>query len=197
MLTDPKAIEIISGARQPNVARPDVPDAPFDNILADFFTPEHFAGRAILELGPGHCDFARRAADLGATVDVVDSDPAVLELARYLGLGAIEANLMHWVPPAGKYGGLFCKGSLSAFWGSTPEQTAAWTRALCGVLRPSGWGWVAPWNGGGSDVRFLDAQAAAFLAAGWVRHDVGSDDAQARYGLIYDTANHPLYTRGL
>jgi hypothetical protein len=204
MLTDPRAIEIISKARQASVAQPARTEDDFNNIFADFFTPAHFARQRILELGPGQYDFARRARDCGATVDIVDSDPAVLELGRYLDFTTIEADLMTWNPVerSGQYDALFCKFSISALWLESPTAVAARIRGYDAVIKPGGWGWIAPWNGGTIQEnpelfpRLVDAQIAAFTAAGWFAIDVPRA-LTIRYAITGTVVNNVLFLKNL
>ncbi|HWB20323.1 MAG TPA: hypothetical protein VG711_08500 [Phycisphaerales bacterium] len=205
MLTDPKAVEIISRARQKNVAQPARGEQDIKNLLADFFTPAHFTSKNILELGPGQYDFARSARDLGAIVEAIDSDPAVIELGNYLGFSVTQANLKHWNPTdsAAHYDGLFCKFSINALWLDSPEEVASQIRTLDSLLKPAGWGWIAPWNGGkiineqpAKIQPLLDAQIAAFKSAGWLTFNL-TKDLTLRYGINGSVANNTLFIKNI
>jgi hypothetical protein len=204
MLPSQTAIDIISKARQANVAQPYRDETDFINIFADFFKRKHFAGKRVLELGPGQYDFARRARRLGAEVDVIDSDPAVLELGRYLKFTTVEGDLAHWRPCdyAGQYDAIFCKFSISALWHKSPNSVMTFVRDLDNIRRPGGWGWIAPWNGTSPDddpeivVSILEAEKNAFSSLGWIVLNP-SDEVCSRYGMVGSVANAPLFLKNL
>ena len=206
MLTDPRAIEIISNARQPNVRDPRRIDRDIRHVLHDFFEGHAVDGHAVLELGPGQYDLARLIRDRGADVHIIDRDEAVLELGDYLGFTTINANLQKLgeLGLAGRFDGVFCKFSVNAFWFKTPEQVREHVSAIHAVLTEDGWGWIAPWNGLGKDDdmsarsvdEMLEAQTAAFLDCGWTALDVPVA-VLPRYGLTGRVRNHMLFVRNL
>jgi len=214
MLTDPRAIEIISRARQSNVAVAQRDSRDFDRIFADFFSGETaqqcFAGRTVCDIGPGQYDFARCVTEAGGTCVNIDYDPAVLELGRYLGYEVIEADLKDFDASAidcvGRFDGLFCKFSFNALWFvDGGERHARLIRALDSMLKPGGWGWIAPWNGRSLPElkhddeavhALLDVQRQTFASLGWQVHDL--TDAQAQYyGMGGAVEDHPLYLKNL
>lgn len=205
MLDDPKAIEIISRARQKNVALANRSEKDFDCVLQDFFSGHDFTGELIMDLGPGQYDFARRVRAGGGTVENIDKDPAVAELGRYLGFEVAEANLrsFDYSQRTARYDGLFCKFSINAFWFQSDDEVRSKIRAIVSMLKPTGWGWIAPWNGlpkngwEDQDPRpFLDAQAEAFSECGWSGYEL-PDLLTRRYGITGSVQNHPLFVRNL
>ena len=205
MLDDPKAIEIISRARQKNVASASRSEHDFDCLLKDFFSSHEFTGELIMDLGPGQYDFARRVRDAGGTVEHIDKDPAVVELGQYLGFEVAQGNLrsFDYSKRKARYDGLFCKFSINAFWFQPADEVRAAIRAIDSMLKPAGWGWIAPWNGlpkNGWEDRdpnpFLDAQAEAFSECGWAGYEL-TDDLTDRYGITGNVQNHALFVRNL
>lgn len=205
MLKDPKAIEIISHARQKNVALENRSEQDFQNVFADFFSKHDFASQLIMDLGPGQYDFARRARDRNATVEHIDKDEAVVELGKYLGFEVSQGNLksFDYAKRAARYDGIFCKFSINAFWFGSAEEVKAKIVAIDAMLKPNGWGWIAPWNGlpkKGWEKRdpqeFLAAQTEAFEDCGWTAYEL-SDELTKRYGITGSVMNHPLFVRNL
>ena len=205
MLDDPKAIEIISRARQKNVALANRSEQDFDCVLKDHFSGHDFTGELIVDLGPGQYDFARRVRAGGGTVEHIDLDPAVVELGRYLGFEVVQADLLSfdYYQRKARYDGLFCKFSINAFWFQTADDVRGMIRAIDSMLKPAGWGWIAPWNGlpknGWEDQDpqpFLDAQAEAFGEYGWSGYEL-TDDLTNRYGITGNVQNHALFVKNL
>lgn len=210
MLTDPRALEIISRARQPNVAQANRSTRDFDALFADFFAgwPDagRFRGQRVLDLGPGQHLFARRLRDWGAEVEAIDNDPAVVELGAYLGLKVHDLNLRDFAtaPFVRSFDGLFCKFALNAYWCDAPEQGRARVREIASILRPDGWGWIAPWNGLPKALAddlaaaraFELAQREAFLEAGWSVIDLTPEQART-YGMGGSVTGHPVFLRGV
>lgn len=205
MLDDPKAIEIISRARQKNVALAKRSEQDFECLFDDFFGEHDFKDELIMDLGPGQYDFARRVRARGGTVEHIDKDPAVVELGRYLGFEVAEANLrsFDYSQRTARYDGLFCKFSINAFWFQSVDEVRSKIRAIDSMLKSTGWGWIAPWNGlpkngwEDQDPRpFLDAQAEAFSECGWSGYEL-PDLLTRRYGITGSVQNHPLFVRNL
>ena len=205
MLDDPKAIEIISRARQKNVALANRSELDFDCVLEDYFSGHDFTGEMIVDMGPGQYGFARRVRDAGGTVEHIDQDRAVVELGRYLGFEVVQANLVSfdYYQRKTRYDGLFCKFSINAFWFQSADEVRAKIRAIDSMLKPTGWGWIAPWNGlpkNGWEDRdpqpFLDAQAEAFGECGWSGYEL-NDDLTSRYGITGNVQNHALFVKNL
>lgn len=209
MLTDPRALAIISRARQRNVAKPDRTGGDFERIFLDFFPDPpgagFFAGKLLLDLGPGQYDFARMVRARGGRCENIDNDPAVNDLGEYLGFTVHPGNLkrVDLRPFAGRYDGLFCKLSINAFWWPDPQESRDRVRALDGVLHAGGWGWIAPWNGrpaGNADAGLarpvLQSQAEAFGACGWTVLDLSERQARS-YGLTGRVENHALFLKNL
>src|SRR5690554_3262772 len=152
-LNDPKAIEIISKARRPNVAKPRTTDRDFRRILEDFFPnrlqPDGFAGQLVMDLGPGQYDFARLIRSFGGACENIDIDPAVIELGEYLGEVCHRIDMIHMNAQQfrGRLDGLFCKFSINALWFYDVDAARRLVTELDSMLKPGGWGWIAPWNG--------------------------------------------------
>lgn len=210
MLTDPKAIEIISRARQANVAQPQRSTHDFDAIFDDFFSgwsrDDRFRGQRALDLGPGQHLFGRCLMEWGATVEGIDNDPAVIELGTYLGMTVHDLNLRNFdvAPFHERYDGVFCKFALNAFWSKTPEAGRARVHEIVSMMRPDGWGWIAPWNGLPKALvddpdtarEFEVAQREAFIEAGWEVIDLDLDAAK-RYGMGGRVTGHPVFLRNI
>jgi hypothetical protein len=208
-LDDPKAIEIISKASRPNVAKPRTTDKDFQHIFRDFFSQWRgsagHAGQRVVDLGPGQFDFARLVRDGGGECENIDYDPAVLELGAYFGFTCITMDMKQMDASAlrNRYDGIFCKFSISAFWFTTCAQMDHFVRELDSMLKPGGWGWIAPWNGrpkyGIDDelaARMLDAQNEAFAACRWKRYELTPEQA-AYYGVTGQVENNPLFLKNL
>ena len=205
MLKDPKAIEIISRARQKNVALENRSEQDFKNIFSDFFRKYDFADELVMDLGPGQYDFARRVRDRNGIVEHIDMDQAVVELGKYLGFEVSQGNLksFDYAQRAARYDGLFCKFSINAYWFDSAQEVKSKIIAIDAMLKPSGWGWIAPWNGlpkkGWEDrdpQEFLDAQIEAFGECGWIGYEL-PDELTKRYGITGTVQNHPLFVRNM
>lgn len=202
MLNDRLAVEIAAKAKQKNVAQPKRSTRDFDRIFSDFFPSHNFAGETILELGPGQYDFARRVRDGGGIIHAVDNDSAVIDLGRHLGFEVLECNLKNLnaeIRP-GSYDGLFCKFSINAFW-IPPDKLESHIHSLNSLLKPDGWGWIAPWNGAKKrdlndpeTIRHLRRQKEIFQDCGWEALDL-DDSLASCYGICGDVANHPLFLK--
>jgi Methyltransferase domain len=176
MLFDDEEIEIMSAARQSLLRKPDYPIAHSINIFTDFFGSYRFAGQKVLELGPGQFDFARLVEAAGGRVVSVDSDPAVAALGRKRGYEVIEADYQEvdWSSLRGEFDGLFGRGSINVF---NCGEPGAFVDAICSVLKPEGWGWMAPSNGDPHDPtpayihRMLERQRQAFERHGFTSYE--------------------------
>ena len=208
MLTDPEEIAIIAKARQKNVRDPHRSRVHFDNIFEDFFHDVPFDGAVLMDLGPGQFDFGVLARARGATdVFGIDNDPAVVELGRHKGFSVEQGQLRSLTAetwPDG-FDGVFCKFSLNAFWfGEEITRLEAHVSQVASLIRPDGWGWIAPWNGipkndppGDKEVeRILQTQEDAFSSRGF---DVFllNDSLAKRYGISGAVVNHALFVRNL
>lgn len=208
MLKDPHEIQIISRARQKNVRNPRRSREHFDNIFADFFSSTKFEGSAVLDLGPGQYDFCEIARQRGARCFAVDNDPAVIELGRYKGFDVSSVNLKNlddanWPHVNEHLDGIFCKFSINAFWFlRDPGELYDHAQYLDAMLAPSGWGWIAPWNGIPKSANLshsqaseiLDNQLDAFVSLGFRALDLNPESA-ARYGLTGSVANHRVFVK--
>ncbi|HEY1299350.1 MAG TPA: class I SAM-dependent methyltransferase [Stellaceae bacterium] len=147
MLLDDEEFAIMASAAQPQL-RDQQSDAKFRSLFEYFFAGRDFSGREVLELGPGQCDFSRFAAAAGASVTVMDHDPAVVALGRKRGYEAIIGDFLtfDWGTLRARFDGLFARNSISVQRFSDPASFEALIDGVCSVLKPSGWGWVVPWN---------------------------------------------------
>ena len=205
MLEDQTAIAIAANARQKNVAQSVRSGRDFDRIFADFFLAHDFSGELVMDLGPGQFDFARRVRDRGGIVHAIDKDPAVIELGRHLGFECFEHDFKRFEPHEyrGKYDGLFCKFSINAFWFPL-DRLEVHVQGLNSMLKPGGWGWIAPWNGVNKKRELraaeiqqrLRRQAEVFQECGWQAYDMSGFQA-SWYGVSGAVANHPLFIKAL
>jgi len=152
MLTDPKEIEIISKARQPNVRDPKRAREPFEHIFADFLSEVDLSDQNVIDLGSGQFDFCELARNLGASeCFAIDNDPAVIELGHHKQFTVSESNLRRIEEspfPKKTFDGVFCKYSFNCFWFQESEnEHRAFLDMLTGLSKPDGWAWLAPWNG--------------------------------------------------
>jgi hypothetical protein len=147
MLLDDEEFRIMEGAAQHQL-RLQIDDAKFRSLFDNFFAGRQFAGTRVLELGPGQYDFSRLAAAAGATVFAIDHDPAVVALGRKRGHEAILADFLtfDWNSLRGEFDGLFARASIAPDRFSDPALLGELVDKICSVLKPGGWGWLAPWN---------------------------------------------------
>ncbi len=73
MLTDPVEIEIISKARQKNVAGSRRSRVHFNRIFEGFLKRVKFSKTRVIDLGPGQYDFGVLAMERGAEVWAMDN----------------------------------------------------------------------------------------------------------------------------
>lgn len=211
-----EALSIISSANQPNVAKPNRSTIDFERIFSDFFSSyisrnlfnniPPFSDSLLLDIGPGQHVFGRAMNALGATVEAIDNDPAVCELGTYLNIHTYAANLKTFDLSIflDKYDGVFCKFSINAFWQHEPESVYKRTNEFINILKPNGWGWIAPWNGipkvlqeKPALVAKLElAQRTAFLDAGWNIIELSSSLAK-HYGMGGNVTSNPIFIRNL
>ena len=148
MLFDDEEIEIMSKAAQPHLRDPRRSELISKRIFDNFFDARKLTGSRVLELGPGQYDFARMIEAAGATVVSMDHDPAVIALGQKRGYNIIFSNFRRfdWSSVRGEFDGLFCRGAINAFWYRDPKSLGGFIDDICSVLKPSGWGWLAPFN---------------------------------------------------
>jgi hypothetical protein len=206
VLTDPKAIKIIQAAKQKNVRDPRRSRVHFENILSAFFSDVTLDGR-YLDLGPGQFDFGELAREQGGTCMGVDFDPPVLELGRYKGFDTLELNLKA-LPKHDfdeTFDGVFNKFALNAFWtGHDADGQLKMAQAIDALIKPGGWGWLAPWNGAPKATTLsqkeqqdvLNLQKDSFEACGF--ETVVLTRAQLKaYGVNGNVANNVVYIKNL
>lgn len=176
------------------------------SAIADFFHLDHFQGRRIIELGPGHYSFSLLARHLGAHVVCVEYDPALCELGRRLGFEVHQADLDRLQPDffPQPFDGLWLKGCLNACRLESDQRVAEVSRAITGLLRPDGWGWLVPCNKGHDRRepgpaafvrRRVELQTRSLADLGWTCHDFDLEQRK-RYASAYANAPY-LFTRNL
>jgi len=206
MLTDPKEIAIIQGAKQKNVRDPNRSREHFHNILKDFFAGVKLSG-TYLDMGPGQYDFGMLAREQGGSCHAIDFDPAVVELGNYKGFTAIEMNIQQLPkhPLGRQFDGIFNKFTLNAFWGSDePGAQGRLIDAIVGHMAPQAWAWIGPWNGVPKSVplspadvtRLLDEQRHLFEGHGFTTCPLSVWQAR-RYGINGDIANNVAFVKNL
>ena len=86
------------------------------------------------------------AAD--ATVVAMDHDPAVIALGKKRGYNVILADFrsFDWNSLRGEFDGLLSRNSIAPAWFRDAESLGSFVDQICSVLKPNGWGWIAPWN---------------------------------------------------
>jgi SAM-dependent methyltransferase len=149
VLRNEAEVEIMASARQPGLRGKDR-TIPIEAIMADFDLANRCSGGRILDLGPGHFEFAEFARDAGAREVVgIDIDPAVVRLGEVRGIHTYEMDIRRMSAEAlgGPFDGIFCRLSVNALWFGTDEDVhEAWAGALRDLLTPDGWLVIAPWN---------------------------------------------------
>jgi hypothetical protein len=151
VLTDKKAIEIVSTAKQKNVRDPKRSRLHFENIFDSFFSQHNFSGD-YLDMGPGQYDFGVMAKERGADqCYAIENDPPVIELGKYLGFEVLDANIKLYASALvenRKFSGVFNKFSYNCFWYlDNPEAHINFVDHVLASLSADGWAWIAPWNG--------------------------------------------------
>jgi hypothetical protein len=160
------------------------------NLLNDFFERRHFEGKACLELGPGHYNFAMLARFLGATVICVERDPVHAALGRHLGFEVIEKDIFQigreeLLP----VDGIWLK-NVQYRGGYTREEQSVFLKKLEGLMKREAWGWcvlrnrIAQEHDGTvpGEIPELWTQKAVFEAAGWAAFEILEEDRK-RYAL--------------
>jgi len=208
LLKDKKAIEIVSRAKQKNVRDPRRSREHFERIFRDFLSAVEFSGN-YLDMGPGQYDFCEMARSAGATkCFAMENDPAVIELGEYLGFEVIDQNIKNFgmIDINGKpFSGIFNKFSYNAFWFiDQPDRHEEFVRTIDASLSPSGWSWIAPWNGvpkkKNLDSEQIEAQLLIqrklFGEYGFEYREL-TDKESKIYGVHGAVANNPVFTKNL
>ena len=207
MLSDPVEIEIISRARQKNVRNHQRSRQPFVRVFKNFLSHKDLRGKRLLDLGPGQYDFGVMARVRGAETLGLDHDAAVLELGRYKRFEVREykLQLLDARDFDQRFDGIFCKFSWNAFWfHEDDDHHYEAVGAIGALLKPDGWGWIAPWNGVPKSAELEESRVVEVLAlqARFFR-DIGFDGFELddrlarRYGVHGDVANNVLFVRNV
>lgn len=148
MLFDDEEVQIMSAALQPHLREPHRSELISRRIFEDFLAARDLAGCRVLELGPGQYDLARMVEGAGATMVSMDHDPAVIALGRKRGYNVIQADFrtFDWSSLRGQFDGLLSRGSITPLWARDNGGIGSFVNVICSALKPSGWGWIAPWN---------------------------------------------------
>lgn len=177
------------------------------NVINDMFEPAHFAGRRIIELGPGHYAFALLARHLGADVVCVERDPAFVQLGRHLGFEVLDQdfNDLHPGQFSDSFDGLWAKGIFNACRPNHDHSLSDFVGRITALLKPDGWGWIVTVNktrnapAGWDSQSFIDhrveLQRQAFAAAGW-EVSLIPDTQRSHYALNYANS-HYFFTKRL
>ena len=206
MLTDPKEIAIIAGARQKNVRDPRRSREHFHRILEDFFAGVPLGGR-YLDMGPGQYDFGMLVREEGGHCFGIDNDPAVIALGAYKGFETRQMRIQELVfEGLGQtFDGVFNKFTLNAFWDhETPGAHAALINAIVRHMSPEAWAWIGPWNGVPKQsplaphdiLRLLGEQRVQFEHHGFTTC-ILSDDEARHYGIHGSVANNVVFLKNL
>lgn len=201
-----RLVRLMAQAGPPDYRRPLPADwwNGFLHILNTFFGDVAFAGQRVADLGPGHHHLAALLSTAGAHVTGVERDPALAELGRALGHTTVECEAGELTASTleGPVDGLFSKFALRAFEAGTVAEAESFCVRLDALLKPSGWGWIAPWNGPVDLYEPEQMQAVAgaqietFTRLGWTHHELEEDEA--RYlGVHGVTYNRALFTKNL
>ena len=190
MLFDDEEIQIMSKAIQPHLREPNRSELVSKRIFGDFLITRNLAGSKVLELGPGQYDLVRMVQAAGATVASMDYDPAVIALGKKRGYQVIHADFRQfgWGSLRGEFDGLLCRGSITPVWFRDAESLGKFVDEICSVLKPNGWGWLAPWNLTLSEAPpararlMLDAEDQAFARNGFTGIDP-EPEVVTRYSL--------------
>lgn len=204
---DAQAIAITTRVTQYSPARA----VRISNIINDQFELDHFRGKTILELGPGHYSFSMVARHLGARTLCVDRNPTLLELGRYLGFEVYDMDFYALTAETlgRQVDGLWLKGAFNACYHPSVDTVDRFVEQLNELIDPAGWGWSVTTNkpdermiaqlGDEEKVRRyqqarIEAQRAAFVRYGWSATPILESDRR-RYslkhkgGLYYFTKN--------
>jgi hypothetical protein len=175
----------------------------FESIKEFFLPDEVLQLKRVLDLGPGHYQFAELARNLGAMVTVIEHDAALAELGRHKNFNVLEGDIKNSgaLLQSEKYHGVFCKFSFSAYWFTTRSAQFGFAKSVRNAIEDGGWAWLAPWNGGlrmtsenGSDP--LEWQREAFESVGFSSVELSLAESK-RFGVHGFTGNRVLFTFGL
>jgi hypothetical protein len=176
------------------------------NIINAFFQASDFAGRSVLELGPGQFAFALLARSLGSDVTTLDKNAFFVDCAKVLDFPIYHLDYYQCLAsdvPA-RFDGLWLKGSFSALLPGGERAIREVAAKLSSWIAPGGWGFVAPNNKeekyhrkfGEAYVdemhRLIEAQRAAMESAGW-RPIVLTPTRRRYFGLASTAYNASRY----
>lgn len=205
MLLNETEIGIAANAQQAGMRNPKIDRSPFESIIKDFLSPEFFQGKCIIDLGPGQYDFSELGRSLGATMEHLENDPAIIALGEYKGFKVWDCNMTEFDMPMlrQKYDGMFCKLSISAFWNRTKSENQwSYFKNLLNLIKDDGWGFIAPWNGlsqshnlSAAEIEStLNRQRSIALSAGFSIYLL-PERINNNYGLGGITEDKPLFIK--
>lgn len=152
MLKSQQEIDIVKDAWEPNLRSPIRPVIHFERILKYYFRKYNFKNKLIWDLGPGHYDFAELIIKRGAKVVSLELDPAIIKLGEHRGMNVVRADLkqlLPTLPKEQKLDGLFCRGSIDAFWFyENKNYHKQYLTRLCELVKDDGFIWFSPANDG-------------------------------------------------
>jgi hypothetical protein len=207
MVLTPEEALIMREARQPKLRNPLRSRDPFSAIFSVFFHDVSFEGQKVIDLGPGQWDFCEVAREKGAECVGVDHDPAVLRLGEHKGFSSVNGDLRKVESfdfGRQNFNGLFNRFSFNSAWFiGMPQAHYEYVQALTQFISPSGWAWMAPWNGRPASrdgeagaVRALAVQREVFTSLGFEAVDLKPEQIEL-LGLKGLVLNHILFTKGL
>lgn len=176
------------------------------NILNDFFCIEHFKGKTVLELGPGHYGFAMLARSLGAEVICVERYPVHVELGINLGFEVLDIDFekISLDTLNRRVDGIWMKSAFNSCRFKNIEAINDFVRQMTEILTPDGWGWAVTINKAGNlqglekerfeDERIL-AQKESFERYGWKATPIIEEDRK-RYAVSF-AGSRWYFTRNL
>jgi hypothetical protein len=201
MLYNDAERELMAGAIQPNLRKPNVRVKPFETIVEDFLAKIDISGSRVLDIGPGHCNFLDLMRALDARTFGVDFDPAVVQLGRMRGHEMLHADLLEgWPYPGRTFDGIFCRGSIDCFrFGPDIRTLKNFLDAMAGALAAGGWLWIAPWSSPdsftGTDLEDVPATVDAWAAAAGVTVAYPNGATAQRYGIGYKVPQIAIWTK--
>jgi hypothetical protein len=182
MLVDETEERLVANAWERGIRRKDRSAKPFGRIVSRFLAARDHRGTVVADMGPGHYDFGRALAPLGAKVVGLELDPAVIALGKHRGVDVIEFDLRSRMLGAdlgrARWDGVFCNGSINCWWQRGPGAQEAYVADLKSAIKPGGWAYIAPCNYAPEQnadqaarnpeaVEAIEAQRAAFVRAGF------------------------------
>lgn len=180
------------------------------NILADFVGLHELDRSCVADFGPGQFAFSLLAKNFGANVTCFDKNEPFVSLAPCIGLDIVAVDYYSDALDTfvAEFDGVWLKGSFSAVRPSLYGSFEAFARKITALIKPTGWGYVAPNNNsvkfqreyGGewekSMVELIESQRTAMETCGWTAVEL-DDEKKRRYGMgsrAYDASRYIFHT---